>query len=939
MDGCCLHRIVLLVLLVCCFFPVAVNSDLHCLFDGLQRSDHMVLRQGFAYFLNKVFMLGGLRSNCTIQAHCPPLADMVEFNFVDATWLPRPPLPTPRADMATTSLGWDNGAYHSVFAIGGFEYDSFQDEYSVVSTVEEYRVDKNTWISRPSLVHARTKASVVAVGRRLYVLGGIKVVASSTQDLDADVFVAEVEMYDPLVGHWFILPDSKNQRSKFIPRMEMAVTSVVLPSLGACIITLGGHGPQIDSKGTTQIYATESHHWFTFDDLQLRSQPESIGIAEHRGLVYMVASSHGTGASGGLATSVSKLEYTRSQQKWAIIKRFERPVPLVALIPAFNALYLFTESAFNHMETQSICAVQVLSIIQGWKHFGVTHSLLCASLYMLPVLFCLMVGYVRLKASFGHHQVWPYMRPTLSDKQVLRRLEIAGHQLNPISYLLAVFEPLPSSAVLITILNIGHLSLDLGFLLFVSLTDTRTTLLCGLAAWGCSLAVRGLMMWADERPPMIVVALRVLFHVDMFRVMRFAGVPLLCQMLQADIVLRAVPLLVLRAQIVIHDLQHSASTSLWDAILSAVSVLCICATFGYCDRRDAVWQSPGLSPWVHALALVCSALEAAMRAVVLSCVLLTDHLAVLCFAEAVTVALAQHQARVWPSRHALMDLIAQCFIKPNPVSTILRHGGLLCPASHVCGPPLPTTAWQHPSALGARAPLYLRALPYYSFRTVQYALALATLPAPLVGPPPVRLVRYLLPVLLWLGLLGLDAWLARNPGRRGTCQDVGRSSREFPFTGSDDEGAEDLRRRCIWTHEWAAAQTAYVPAISPTPLALLPSSSESTLDRGQLLPPKRWPPVVPRPSSAGLSPGSREGLHPSPTLAIEPTSPPNLTPHPAPGTDRDPTALSKDACVGPSTQGDQGSDAANESVDSSDGRLSISDYESDSSVPGLEAGP
>lgn len=145
------------------------------------------------------------------------------------------------------------------------------------------------------------------------------------------------------------------------------------------------------------------------------------------------------------------------------LQRFGRPTPVVALIPAFNALYLFTESAFNHMETQSICAVQVLSIIQGWKH-SVWQLLLCTSLSILPVLFCLVAGYVRLKASFGHHRVWPYLRPTLVDKQVLRRLEVAGHQLNPMSYLLAVFKPLPSSAVLITILNVGHLSLDLGTL-------------------------------------------------------------------------------------------------------------------------------------------------------------------------------------------------------------------------------------------------------------------------------------------------------------------------------------------------------------------------------------------------------------------------------------------------------------------------------------------
>ena len=135
-----------------------------------------------------------------------------------------------------------------MFAIGGFKYDAFQDEYTVESTVEEYRVDKNIWISRPSVVHARTKASVVAVGHRLYVLGGITVVANSKQDPDSELFVAEVEMYDPLVGHWFILPDSKNVRSKFIPRMDMAEANIFLPSLGPCTLTVAGRGPQVDAK-------------------------------------------------------------------------------------------------------------------------------------------------------------------------------------------------------------------------------------------------------------------------------------------------------------------------------------------------------------------------------------------------------------------------------------------------------------------------------------------------------------------------------------------------------------------------------------------------------------------------------------------------------------------------------------------------------------------
>ena len=57
-----------------------------------------------------------------------------------------------------------------------------------------------------------------------------------------------------------------------------------------------------------------------------------------------------------------------------------------------------------------------------------------------------------------------------------------------------------------------------GFLLFVSLADTRRTLMYGLAAWGCGFVVRGVILWAAERPPVMSVALRVLFHVDMFMV-------------------------------------------------------------------------------------------------------------------------------------------------------------------------------------------------------------------------------------------------------------------------------------------------------------------------------------------------------------------------------------------------------------------------------------
>ncbi len=143
----------------------------------------------------KIYVLGGagynlLQSNDVNEAY-DPLTD---------TWEVLAPMPTPRDHHSAVTLD------SLIYSVGG---RNFTLNIGRNKIVEAYSPATNTWHVKSELLWARTGFGLVAAGGKIFAIGGEWFTPGQNG------LITEMEMYDPLLGHWIYAGNMNTTRHGF----------------------------------------------------------------------------------------------------------------------------------------------------------------------------------------------------------------------------------------------------------------------------------------------------------------------------------------------------------------------------------------------------------------------------------------------------------------------------------------------------------------------------------------------------------------------------------------------------------------------------------------------------------------------------------------------------------------------------------------------------
>lgn len=136
-------------------------------------------------------------------------ADQVEAGFTAADWR----LPAPRRAFGAALLG------ERAYVVGGLDA-----EFTAVTGLDAYDFGARAWVSLRAPATARVSPELVALGERLYLVGGL-----TFDDEGRSHAVQEIEEFDPAAGAWRTLatplPIDAHETQAFAWRDQLAVLS------------------------------------------------------------------------------------------------------------------------------------------------------------------------------------------------------------------------------------------------------------------------------------------------------------------------------------------------------------------------------------------------------------------------------------------------------------------------------------------------------------------------------------------------------------------------------------------------------------------------------------------------------------------------------------------------------------------------------------------
>jgi len=135
--------------------------------------------QAVAASNGRVYAVGGLDNNPVSNQH---VATVEEFDPPTNTWTTKAPMSTPRVDFGLVAIGG------KIYAVGG------SNGVGVLASVEEYDVAANTWTARAPLPIGRNDLGVAVVNGRIYAVGGHQTFAAGP--------LRDVDEYDPATNAW-----------------------------------------------------------------------------------------------------------------------------------------------------------------------------------------------------------------------------------------------------------------------------------------------------------------------------------------------------------------------------------------------------------------------------------------------------------------------------------------------------------------------------------------------------------------------------------------------------------------------------------------------------------------------------------------------------------------------------------------------------------------
>jgi hypothetical protein len=197
-----------------------------------------------------------------------PLIALLVLPVAPATTqvLSKKPWPTPR--MATAGAVVDG----RIYVIGGVS-----NQGRVVATVEEYDPAKDAWTTRASMPTARGGLAAVAVGAKIYALGG-----------RSDRVLSVVEVYDV-----------KNDRWAPVSPLPQARWNLMAADAAGKVLALGGitgTGAARQSVSSVDVFDPAKNAWSAGKQLPVALQ--SAAVANHDGRIFVAGGRAGAGDTG-----------------------------------------------------------------------------------------------------------------------------------------------------------------------------------------------------------------------------------------------------------------------------------------------------------------------------------------------------------------------------------------------------------------------------------------------------------------------------------------------------------------------------------------------------------------------------------------------------------------------------------------------------------------
>lgn len=190
---------------------------------------------GFASINGAIYVAGGFGGTWNSF-----LNTVHRYSPVSSLWEPLMSMIRPRANFQLVALGG------KLYAIGG-ENDGVGD-VDTSSAVEQYNPDTNLWSEVASMHYPRVGHAAAAMGGFLYVAGGRNSLHSPT--------LASCERYDPNTDTWSLIAPLPE------PRVWLALASLRSPEGPQALYAIGGtHHDHNDARSPPWRYNQKSNTW------------------------------------------------------------------------------------------------------------------------------------------------------------------------------------------------------------------------------------------------------------------------------------------------------------------------------------------------------------------------------------------------------------------------------------------------------------------------------------------------------------------------------------------------------------------------------------------------------------------------------------------------------------------------------------------------------
>ena len=154
----------------------------------------------FTEFHGKIYAFGGFVYPTSGPAAWTPIDNAWEYDPAADTWKALAPMPSKRGSPVAVAVG------DKIYVIGGVgllpgsteNAMGFTTPQASVGTVEEYDPETNTWRERSPMPTPRNHTTAGAVNGKIYVIGGRVGAAFISEATDVSV----VEEYDPAADKW-----------------------------------------------------------------------------------------------------------------------------------------------------------------------------------------------------------------------------------------------------------------------------------------------------------------------------------------------------------------------------------------------------------------------------------------------------------------------------------------------------------------------------------------------------------------------------------------------------------------------------------------------------------------------------------------------------------------------------------------------------------------